>query len=629
MLDCCIDLKPSMKFLPLSSTTNKNNIKARTFLLKNELGNIVKESELKECAGKVFINSLPEYGMPEKDLIDLSSVDIILISNYQNLLALPYITEYSGFHGNIYTTEPNHHIGRLFMLELVNNFSKSMSNSVAVKWKKSKKLPKSLQDCSRIDSWKQYFNLSDVKNSLSKVKVIGYEEKFSIFGTVNAVAYSSGYALGSCNWVLESSHEKIVYMGGSSILTTHPEPLNTAGMRNADVLLFNGLAEMNGHNPDSMLSEFCTCLASTIKGNGNVLIPCYPSGLVYDLLECLLTFLKQSGLNSIPIYFVSSVAKDSLAFSQIYAEWLHPNKKNKVFLPEPPFLHGELIEENRLKLFPSVHEGKWLNFKNPCIVFAGHPTLRCGDAVHFVELWGSSSANSIIFVEPHINYIDALSPFQPLQMKSYYFPIDTRSDCSTSAKIINELEPKLVIVPTSYTKPPVLLPHRHDMVLKLKCSMQCIKANTVLTVDLKKKFQRVQLNPIMTKSILPTTIKPGVFLSSLSGSLTNLNNEFVLAAAERQIPKARKRRFHDGPTTQTPIHRKILWGKPEISNVLQTLKNEGFTDAKVETTADGHMILFQDIIILLENNSTHIVCEENEKIRVRLKDILLQTLSSL
>jgi len=42
----------------------------------------------------------------------LSEVDVILLSNYRNMLALPYVTECTGFKGVIYATEPTLHIGR-------------------------------------------------------------------------------------------------------------------------------------------------------------------------------------------------------------------------------------------------------------------------------------------------------------------------------------------------------------------------------------------------------------------------------------------------------------------------------------------------------------------------------------
>jgi len=49
----------------------------------------------------------------------LSEVDVILLSNYRNMLALPYITECTGFKGVIYATEPTLHIGRYVTLSAV------------------------------------------------------------------------------------------------------------------------------------------------------------------------------------------------------------------------------------------------------------------------------------------------------------------------------------------------------------------------------------------------------------------------------------------------------------------------------------------------------------------------------
>ena len=42
-------------------------------------------------------------------------MDVILLSNYHNILALPYVTECTGFKGVIYATEPTLHIGRYIM----------------------------------------------------------------------------------------------------------------------------------------------------------------------------------------------------------------------------------------------------------------------------------------------------------------------------------------------------------------------------------------------------------------------------------------------------------------------------------------------------------------------------------
>lgn len=50
--------------------------------------------------------------LPQRELLDLSTIDVILISNYHCMMALPYITEHTGFTGTVYATEPTLQIGR-------------------------------------------------------------------------------------------------------------------------------------------------------------------------------------------------------------------------------------------------------------------------------------------------------------------------------------------------------------------------------------------------------------------------------------------------------------------------------------------------------------------------------------
>ena len=67
---------------------------------------------------------------------------------------------------------------------------------------------------------------------------------------------------------------------------------------------------------------FCCFLsAHTLHNGGNVLIPCYPSGVLYDLLECIMGFLDMQGFSTVPVYYISPVAGSSLAHANIYAEW--------------------------------------------------------------------------------------------------------------------------------------------------------------------------------------------------------------------------------------------------------------------------------------------------------------------
>ena len=44
------------------------------------------------------------------------------------------------------------------------------------------------------------------------------------------------------------------------------------------------LTQTPTQNPDPMIVEFCKTVIETAKSGGNVLVPCYPAGIVYDLI---------------------------------------------------------------------------------------------------------------------------------------------------------------------------------------------------------------------------------------------------------------------------------------------------------------------------------------------------------
>uniref|UniRef100_A0A4W5NH06 Integrator complex subunit 9 n=1 Tax=Hucho hucho TaxID=62062 RepID=A0A4W5NH06_9TELE len=350
MLDCGLDTTSVLQFLPLPLFTN---IPAQVYL-----------QDLKECVGCVFVDS---------------------------------------------QLEENHCRKILLMEELVNFMERVPKAQSATCWKNKeiqRLLPSPLKDAVEMSTWKRCYSIQDVNAALRKVQLVGYSQKVELFGAVQVTPLSSGYSLGSSNWIIQSHYEKISYVSGSSLLTT--QPMDQSALKNSDVLIMTGLTQM----PTQMESM-------TIRAGGNVLVPCYSSG-----------FIENTNLGSTPFYFISPVANSSL-------ELFH-NKQSKVYLPEPPFPH--LIQTNKLKHYPSIHGDFSSEFQQPCVVFTGHPSLRFGDVVHFMELWGKSSLNTIIFTEPDFSYLDALAPYQPLAMKCVYCPIDTRLNFHQVSKLLKEVE---------------------------------------------------------------------------------------------------------------------------------------------------------------------------------------------
>ncbi|EPY83715.1 integrator complex subunit 9 [Camelus ferus] len=386
--------------------------------------------------------------------------------------------------------------------------------------------------------------------------------------------------------------------------------MDQASLKNSDVLILTGLTQIPTANPDGMVGEFCSNLALTVRNGGNVLVPCYPSGVIYDLLECLYQYIDSAGLSSIPFYFISPVANSSLEFSQIFAEWY-------VSLPVIQYFQA-LIQTNKLKHYPSIHGDFSNDFRQPCVVFTGHPSLRFGDVVHFMELWGKSSLNTVIFTEPDFSYLEALAPYQPLAMKCIYCPIDTRLNFIQVSKLLKEVQPLHVVCPEQYTQPPPAQSHRVDLMIDCQPPAMSYRRAEVLALPFRRRYEKIEIMPELADSLVPMEIKPGISLATVSAMLHTKDNKHVL--------QKRKRPSDDIPDCK--VLKPLLSGSIPVEQFVQTLEKHGFSDIKVEDTAKGHIVLLQEAetLIQIEEDSTHIICDNDEVLRVRLRDLVLKFL---
>lgn len=398
-------MEPILNFLPLplvqsskfTSCTNWNHPRVNESQL---------DGELKKSGNHVFIDSSPEFQPPLEKIIDFSEIDVILISNYLNMLALPYITEKTHFKGVVYATEPTLQIAKFFLEELVEYVEIAPKANRANKWKEFRELH-NLNNLNLELSplkWKKLFDIDDVNKSLARVHIAGFDQKIDVYGALEISPISSGFCLGSANWIMTTGMEKISYISGSSTLTTQAKPINQNSLKNSDVIIMSGLTQAPHINPDAILGDLCLNVGGdkkkqkksqkilfqnsffyffpvlTLRNNGTVLIPCYPSGVIYDLFEILSQKLDESGLSTIPMFFISPVAENSLAYSNILAEWLSSTKQNKVYIPDEPFPHANLVKNARLKFFKHIFsEGFSSEFRQ----VSNRSDLRRIQKIHF------------------------------------------------------------------------------------------------------------------------------------------------------------------------------------------------------------------------------------------------------
>uniref|UniRef100_A0A8C3L3D8 Integrator complex subunit 9 n=2 Tax=Chrysolophus pictus TaxID=9089 RepID=A0A8C3L3D8_CHRPC len=571
MLDCGLDMTSTLNFLPLPLVQSPRLSKLPGLVLKD--GSTFLDKELKECSGHVFVDSVPEFCLPETELLDLSTVDVILISNYHCMMALPYITEYTGFTGTVYATEPTVQIGRLLMEELVNSIERVPKAQSASTWKNKevqRLLPAPLKDAVEVSMWRKCYTMPEVNAALSKIQLVGYSQKIELFGAVQVTPLSSGYALGSSNWIIQSHYEKVSYVSGSSLLTTHPQPMDQASLKNSDVLILTGLTQIPTANPDGMVGEFC-------------------SNLGRSLSEVLCVFYH---LLDLPWQNITSRGESE----NVRCSFEKPEKLHEKFVMSEFLFLFQLIQTNKLKHYPSIHGDFSNDFKQPCVIFTGHPSLRFGDVVHFMELWGKSSLNTVIFTEPDFSYLDALAPYQPLAMKCVYCPIDTRLNFIQVSKLLKEVQ-----------------------VMKSCCLLLCFFTHSS---EINKLF--------LADSLVPLEIKPGISLATVSAMLHTKDNKHVLQLPPKppQPPTSKKRKRVSDDVPECKPLKPLLSGSIPVDQFVQTLEKHGFSDVKVEDTAKGHIVLLQEAetLIQIEEDSTHIICDNDEPLRVKLRDLVLKFL---
>lgn len=496
-------------------------------------------------------------------------------------------------------------------------------------------LPPPLNDVLKPKNWRHLFGMDAVNKSLARVQMTGYDQKLDIFGALQVTPVSSGFCLGSSNWILVSGQEKISYISGSSTLTTHPRPINQSALKHSDVVIMTGLTQAPHVNPDGMLGELCMNVVMTLRNGGSVLIPCYPSGVVYDLFECLSSSLDNQGFSQIPMFFISPVADSSLAYSNILAEWLSTSKQNKVYIPDEPFPHASLVKNAKLKHFKHIYsEGFSTEFRQPCIVFCGHPSLRFGDAVHFVELWGSNPLHTIIFTEPDFPYLQALAPYQPLAIKTVYCPIETSLNFQQANKLIKELKLGVLVIPDNYTQPPPIAPHKLDLVIDQISDKMIIKfkRGEVIKLPHKRKRSRVYLDPQIARTLTPHEVQPGVSISTLTGVLHVKDNvhdlhPLELTPEELDDQKGTKVAHLQAPSQTRYRNMTYEWGSLDVNLFLKKLAQDGITDIKVEQGGVDELTLHlpsDDTVIKVSDKCTSIVCGGKQSFRLKIRDFLMQ-----
>eukprot|EP01134_Creolimax_fragrantissima_P007964 CFRG7964T1 len=618
-----------------------------------------------------YIDGRPHVLLPALQKLDLESVDLILCSNWHSCLALPFITEYTGFKGSVYATEPTRILAKQVMLEMaVHNRHLPLTGNKNV----SAEAIHYMRKAHGI-SWsraREIYSSEDVVTCVERMIDVSFNQPLTVAGVLTLTATSAGHSIGSSCWTLQTGGdrsggavrkstkttnnintnattnaaliansevsmekglrasatmgEKIVYMPACSLNAwSHPLPFDPSPLLDCDVLLMAGISPVDQGKSlpyKDMVLDVLREAAATVSNNGSVLLPIHPSGNLTVLLELLHKHLNTIGKEGIPFYVVSPYARPSALYSNIFTEWLSKHKADKVFTPDYPFMYDELIQQKRLHFISSLGGPKAVEqIRGPCVIFAGHPSLRLGDVVDFVRDLGTSPRNLIICTEPEYTHQSVIGPYLPLACRVKYCPMDMRLNIQDASALLAEHAPPLVLLPKTIKEA------NPNMVNPLATEVLALDSDIPIKLSVSKLYRSAAISTDLAALTKPVTLGNGDYFTPISGVLSVHNNENILKVDEDTINKSADERVWDKS--------RHVVGYMSVDNLCSALTAElpGSLLVKAHATQKNTKVLVMEecgITIQLGQSSTHVfINDDNEITRRKVKAILLRHLKQV
>nr|GMD10358.1 integrator complex subunit 9 homolog isoform X1 [Ipomoea batatas] len=598
LFDCPLDLSALSVFSPLP-TDPPSLLDRQTVALT---GKCLDATSL--------IHAEPWYKTVERlRLFNTSFIDVVLITSPMGLLGLPYLTRDKDFSAKIYATEAAARLGQLIMEDLVaihmelRQFYGAQESAFPewMNWEKLELLPLELKEIVLgkhgidLGGWMPLYSAAEVKSCIQKVQSLKYAEETFYSGTLSLKAFSSGLEIGACNWTIVSPKGSITYLSGSVFASATAMSFDYFSLQKSDVLLYSGYAPSDVDNVDgdnsrctppcndssnSSGSDFslevtakylldsseyteemekidflCSCVLDSVNAGGSVLIPIGRPGIMLQLLENVGLSLESSNLK-VPIFFISSVAKELLAFSNIIPEWLCKQKQDRLYAGESLFSHVELLNSKRLQLFSAIHSPELLtSWQEPCIIFCSHWSLRLGPVVHLLCHW-CADPNSLLVMEEGADANLSFLPFKPMAMKVLQCSFLSGINLKKAPYLLKALQPKHVLLPETLRS--------HFSHLNHTYSFSYFSEKEALVIPKLKQGSDLHLGVDLVSRLLHCTkpMQEDKEIARLKGELVIERGKYQLVIGNDQIKSTQTR----------PV---VYWGRTNPDSLVAALQKMG------------------------------------------------------
>lgn len=173
-------------------------------------------------------------------------------------------------------------------------------------------------------------------------------------------------------------------------------------------------------------------------------------------------------------------------------------------------------------------------------------------------------------------------------------------------------------------------PRRTDLVIDVNdtnIKLLTYKLIEPVKIQMTRLLERVDINSELAANLTPIEIKPGLMISTITGTLSAKNNRFEINALNKSQIQQLQAEFD---VNLPPFN--YTYGQLDVAGLLHKLAKEGITDAKLEQLANNCTLIHLhlktgDALIRIDDNKTHICCDSvNNDLRKLLGDLVSQCL---
>ncbi|CAH2054628.1 unnamed protein product [Thlaspi arvense] len=607
LIDCPLDLLAITIFSPVPSDVGSEASEFPSDVPQNP---IQKRQKLaRQMTPDDLVCAEPWYKTVKAlHLWEVSLIDVVLISSPMGLLGLPFLTQSPRFCAKVYMTEATAKIGQFMMEELVSMHMEfrrfhGPEDSRFPGWTRNldgEQVPALLKNVvfgesgDDLGSWMRLYSLDDIKSCMKKVQAVKFAEEVCYNGTLIIKALSSGLDIGACNWLINGPNGSLSYVSGSVFVSHHVKNFDFHGLKGTDVMIYSDFAclqiaetipvqdnsyisRISDENDENLaasllnneesleevekLAFVCSCATESADAGGSTLITISRIGVVLQLLELMSNSLESSSLK-VPIFVISSVAEELLAYTNTIPEWLCEKRQEKLISGEPSFDHHKFIKDKKIHLFPAIHSPNLIsNWQEPCIVFAPHWSLRLGPSVQLLQRW-RGDPKSLLVLEDGISSGLGLLPFRPIAMKILQCSFLSGIRLQKLPTLVSVLQPKIVLVPD-------VVNQRISLAATKTTSILNYSENKTLRVPRIANYADVEIMAELATKLSWRKLRQGE-----NFGIARLKGELLMEDGKQRIVSGLEQEESSGKKKARPLRH---WGSVAPETLLEALMKMGTT----------------------------------------------------